>query len=345
MKILLVDDDQQSLDLIEGMLTPQNYEVLKCGDGKAAVEIAKKEKLDLILLDILMPGMSGYETATLIKSQKTVPIIIMVTALRENEDLLKGLESGADEFISKPFRREELLLRVKNMLKLREYQNELEDMVEKRTKKMHKALELAAEAHKEVISRLLLAAEYRDDATGNHVIRVGKYSRIIAFRMNLGVKFFDEIEIISQMHDIGKIGIPDKILLKPDKLNREEFEIMKTHTLIGARILANGTSTLIDMAYKVALTHHERWDGAGYPNGKKGDAIPIEGRIVALADAFDELTSNRPYRKAFSWERSLEIIENEKGTHFDPQVVDAFLKCLEEIGAIYGKFQDFKIPA
>ncbi len=337
MKILLVDDDENYLWLLEKILVPHGYEILKCKDGESALKTIKNEHVDLVLLDVIMPGMSGFETAKKIKQEKEIPVILL-TALGEKEDLLTGLANGADEFLTKPFLKEELLLRVDNMLKIKGYQNTLEEMVSKRTSELADALSSIRGLNKEILSRLLVAAEYRDDDTGNHIVRVGKYSEIVADCLLLEPKFRELIGAAAPMHDIGKIAIPDSILLKPGRLTPHEHELMKTHTTIGASILKESKFPMMVMACEIALNHHERWDGHGYPGGLCAEQIPLTGRIVAIADVFDALTSRRPYKEPFSWERSMDIIMSERGKTFDPCVVDSFAKGTERLRAVYDEY-------
>jgi len=212
--------------------------------------------------------------------------------------------------------------------------------VEERTKNLSEALRKLNIVNKEVMHRLLVAAEYRDDNTGKHVTRVGKYSRIIAEGLGLDKEYIELIQQTAPMHDIGKIGVSDLILNKPDKLTFEEFEIMKTHVIIGTRIIEKGESPLIETAYDIILHHHEKWTGQGYPNSKKGKDIPLSGRIVALADVFDALTSARPYKPGFAWDKSVSIIKEEREKHFDPDVTDAFLNNQEKIKTVYDQYTD-----
>ncbi|MEK7448681.1 MAG: HD domain-containing phosphohydrolase [Planctomycetota bacterium] len=339
MTILIVDDQTENLDLLENILVPHGYRIIKAGDGPTAMAMTEKHPIDLILLDVVMPGMNGFEVARKIKSQKNIPIIFLTT-LTERNDLIKGLESGADEFLSKPFFFEELLLRIKNILKIKEYQNTLEAKVEERTKQLGKAFDELLMVNNEMVKRLLVATEFRDDETGQHIIRVGKYSRLIGKRLNLESSYLNLLEQAAPCHDIGKIGIPDKILLKPGKLTLEEFEEMKKHTVIGGHILEGSKFSLVKMAQEIALTHHEKWDGSGYPHGLKDENIPMSGRITAVCDVFDALTSKRPYKPPFSWDKSLAIIKEETGRHFDPNAVEAFFKTLDQIKQIYDEYKE-----
>jgi putative two-component system response regulator len=340
MKILIADDIPENLDLLETLLITEGHEVIRRDDGRAALKAFEQDdNIDLALLDVMMPGLTGYELTKKIKERKPIPVILL-TGLKKEEDIIKGLECGADEFLNKPFVREELVLRIRNILQLKEYQNDLETTVQKRTGQLSEALRNSSALNREMIYRLLAAAECRNDASAKHIIRIGKYSRITARNLGFNGELIAIVEDAASMHDIGKIGIPDKILLKPGKLTIDEFEVIKSHTTIGAAILEDSEFPLLNMSYEIAFTHHERWDGTGYPAGLKGNDIPIIGRVVALADVFDALTSRRPYKPAYTWEKSLEIIQEESGTHFDPAVVSAFLTGLKDIKQIYEDFYD-----
>jgi len=264
------------------------------------------------------------------------------------DNKIKGFESGADEYITKPYEKNELLLRVKNMLKvkryhdlLRDYSNILENEVIEKTKKLQEAYKKLDAAYLELIHRLGRAAEYRDDETGEHTKRVGKMCALMAEAMDFEDTFKKNIEYASPLHDLGKIGIPDNILLKPGRLTKEEMEVIKKHTIIGADILSGSSHPIIAMAETIALTHHERWDGKGYPRGLKGEEIPIEGRICAIVDFFDACTSERVYRPAMDVEKVVDIIKSEKGKHFDPELVEVFLENLDRF--VETKFNFSKI--
>jgi len=339
MKILIADSNQGNTKLLEAILAGKGYEVIKARNGEDVLKILEKGNIDLILLDIMIPGFSGFELARRIKEKKQIPLVL-ITDSREKEDIIEGFHSGVDEYLFKPFVKEELLVRIKNILKVREYQDTLEGVIREKTESLRKVLQKLNTANKEVMHRLLVAAEYRDDDTGRHVTRVGKYSRIIAEGLGLDGDYLDLIEQAAPMHDIGKIGVSDLILHKPGELTFEEFEIMKSHVIIGMRILEKSESPLIEIASDIILNHHERWDGKGYPNGLRGNDIPLSGRIVALADVFDAITTRRPYKPAFSWDESIRIINEEKGRHFDPAVVNAFLNSHAEIRNVYMEFAD-----
>ena len=339
-KILVVDDQKANRELVKTALGELGYEIVEAENGQEAVEIAKKEKPDIILMDIAMPVMNGIEACRKLKSDlETFDIpIVMVTALGDLQYKLEGFKAGADEFITKPYDKGELVLRVRNLLKLKKYSDLLKDYneilereVEERTKELRKAYKRLDLAYLELIQRLGRAAEYRDDETGEHTRRVGRMCEILTRALGLDDKTCRHIRYATPMHDIGKIGIPDRILLKPGKLTPEEFEVMKRHTLIGADILGGSDYPIMEMAERVALTHHERWDGKGYPLGLKEEEIPIEGRICSVVDFFDACTSGRVYRPAMDVDVVLDMLKKERGKAFDPRVVDVFFSVVDEI--------------
>jgi len=348
-KILVVDDEPINRRVMEAMLVPMGHTVALAADGKEALKKAAEVSPDLILLDVMMPGMDGFEVTRLLKDDpayRDIPVVI-VTALREVEDRVQALEAGADDFLTKPVDKSELRARVRSLLKVKayhdhmlNYQRELEREVAARTVDLKNALSRVRSASLDTIFRLSRAAEYRDEDTGSHITRMSNYSAVLARHMGLGEKVAENVLYAAPMHDVGKIGIPDHILLKPGKLDDDEWVVMKTHTTIGGRILAGADSIFLRLGEVVAMTHHERWDGSGYPRGLKGKQIPLVGRIVAIADVFDALTSRRPYKEPFSVDRSLEIIKQGRDAHFDPEVVDAFMERLEDILTIRRRYQD-----
>jgi putative two-component system response regulator len=297
-------------------------------DSREVLSIFTSLRPDLLLLDLMMPHISGFEVMErlrpLISTADYLPILVL-TADATPEVKRQALAAGAMDFLTKPFDTAEVLLRINNLLKTRmlhlqlcEQNHILDDKVRERTLRLE-------EAQLEILERLAAAAEYRDDATGKHTKRVGQISGMIAYALQHPAA---EVELIRQaapLHDVGKIGIPDSILLKPGKLTCDEFDMMKTHTTIGAGMLANGRSALIQMAECIALSHHERWDGTGYPGRIKGEEIPLVGRIVTLADVFDALTHERPYKAAWPVQEALAEIERQSGQQFDPRVAAAFL--------------------
>ncbi len=355
-----MDDDEEILELFVEFLKSLGCDVIAAKDGTTGLKLARERLPDLILLDVMMPGLTGFEVCEKLKKDpKTRDIpVVMITALGEVEDRVKALEAGADDFLTKPVAFPELKARVKSLLEVKAYRDhlkrhkeELEREVRRKTKELQKALNALREAHQqikelslEVIFRLARAAEYRDEHTGEHIQRMAHYSAVIARRLGLNEEVIESILYAAPLHDIGKIGIPDSILLKPEKLEPKEWEIMKKHTEIGAEILKGTKSGFVRLGEIIALYHHERWDGTGYPYGLKGTQIPLAARIVAIADVFDALTSDRPYRRALSEEEAFKIIEEGAGTHFDPKIVEVFLKAREEILEIKYIFSDTERP-
>lgn len=341
--ILVVDDQLQNIELLEAFLAPQGYYMLRANSGDAALSTLKEVAVDLILLDVMMPGMDGFEVTRRVRENpalRQLPIVL-VTALRDKDDHLKGVEAGCDDFISKPVDKIELLARVRALLKVKAYhdlidayQQQLESEIATRTQELHQSLADTKAASLEIIHRLSSASESRDASTGRHICRMSHYSAVIARQMELSN---DQVELVlyaAPMHDLGKIGIPDRILLKPARLSPLEWEIMKKHTLIGADILKDSDIELLRVGELIARTHHEKWDGSGYPAGLRGVEIPLYGRIVAVADVFDAMTSARPYKEAIGVDATLDTIRAGRGNHFDPDIVDAFCGAFDEIRAI-----------
>ena len=338
--ILIIDDQAQNIELLEAYLAPECFEIIKAFNGKDALDIIAANQIDLVLLDIIMPGMDGFEVIRRVRQgdkNRLLPIIL-VTALREKEDRVKGIEAGCDDFISKPVDKLELLARVRSLLKVKayndlllNYRTELESEVTARTGQLKQALQKIKNASLDTIYRLSMASEYKDEETGAHIKRVSRYSAAVARKMGMDENTVETILYAAPMHDLGKIGIPDQILMKPGTLDQAEWKIIKFHTIIGAKILHGADAEFIKLGEVIALSHHEKWDGSGYPNGEKGAQIPIAGRIVAIADVFDALTSKRPYKEAFPIEASLAIVRQGKGSHFDPEVADAFFSIQDEI--------------
>jgi putative two-component system response regulator len=324
--ILIVDDTPENIDLLTAVLDP--YYLTKVAlNGEKALKIAAGEvKPDLILLDIMMPGISGYDVCQRLKrNSDTHPIpVIFVTAMTEMEDERKGLELGAVDYITKPISPAIVLARVRTHLALYDQTRELERMVALRTAELETT-------RRQIIRRLGRAAEFKDNETGNHVIRMSHFSRLTAQAMGMSSANIDILFHAAPMHDVGKIGIPDNILLKPGKLDELEWEVMRQHPAMGAQIIGDHKDELLQAARSVALTHHEKWDGSGYPHGLKGAEIPIFGRIVAIADVFDALTSERPYKKAWTVEAAVQMIDEGAGRHFDPGLIQPFKSALPEM--------------
>lgn len=343
-KFLIVDDNQMNIDVIQATLLSGGYSnFTSVLDALDIAELIQTHEFDLVLLDVNMPILDGYSVLALFEQHwggLNRPPVIMVTAQADEESRVRALEAGASDYITKPFNRTELLKRVgihlQNWHMKRALQSEnkvLSSEVQARTK----ALE---DAKLEMIYRLGRAAEYRDNETGNHVKRVSMIAQAMAEELGMAADYCDLIAVASPMHDIGKIGVSDTILLKPGKLNDDEYLLMQQHVKIGAEILSNSDSDLLKMAHEIALTHHEKYNGKGYPHGLKAEQIPLSGRIVAIADVFDALTSERPYKKAWSTEQAVALIEREKGEHFDPVLVEAFLKILPKVQLICDQYQE-----
>jgi putative two-component system response regulator len=346
-RILVVDDDERLRSILEDRLSAWGHEVLVAADGEEALAVAQRELPDLILLDVMMPKLDGFSAARALKnSAETSHIpIVMVTALDEVADRVWALDAGADDFLTKPVDPTELRARVQSLLKVKAYndymrhhQEELEAAVAKRTEELRFALDRLEVASLDTIYRLSRAAEYRDPDTGAHVERVSRFAATLARQMGQPAGFNDLVMWATPMHDVGKIGIPDSILLKPGKLDPDEWRIMQTHTEIGARLLSGSDSALLQMAETIARTHHEKWNGRGYPDGLKGEEIPLAGRITAVADAFDTICSKRSYKEAIRPEDAFDIMVSERGHQFDPSVVDAFVSALPELLATIRRF-------
>lgn len=323
--ILVVDDISENIALLSNILS-KNYRVKAANNGPKALKIAYSTIPDLILLDIMMPEMDGIEVCRKLKEDprtRSVPVVF-VTAMGEVEDETRGFEAGAVDYITKPISPPIVLARVKTHLQLYDQNRALEEIVRRRTAELDNS-------RLEIIRRLGLAAEYRDNETGTHVIRMSYYCRAIAKALGMNDREADLILHATPMHDVGKIGIPDKILLKPGRLNPEERKIMEKHAEFGAQIIGKHDNALLRMAYSSALTHHEKWNGSGYPHGLRGESIPLIGRIVAIADVFDALTCKRPYKEAWPVEKAVALIREEAGQHFDPDLVAAFLDNFDAI--------------
>jgi putative two-component system response regulator len=324
--ILVVDDTPDNIDVLTDVLC-DDYRIRVATSGEKALKIVySDEPPDLILLDIMMPGLSGLEICRRLKAnpdRRRIPIIF-VTAMTSVEDEERGLALGAVDYITKPISPPIVRARVRTHLALYDQSRELERMVRQRTEEL-------LTTRQQIIRRLGRAAEFKDNETGNHVLRMSHYARLIANAHGLGEEAANIIFNTAPMHDIGKIGIPDAILLKPGRLDAEEWKVMYQHPVMGAEIIGKHDNELLESARIIALSHHEKWDGSGYPRGLKGEDIPLEGRIVAIADVFDALLSQRPYKAAFSVERSLQLMDADSGRHFDPVLLEAFHRALPEI--------------
>ncbi|MFL9926794.1 two-component system response regulator [Herbaspirillum lusitanum] len=320
--ILLVDDEPTNLQVLKHTLQDE-YRLLFAKDGEKALQLTRTEKVDLILLDVMMPGMSGYDVCRALKADTATQAtpIIFVTALNQVSDEQMGFDLGAVDYITKPVSPVIVKARVKNQLSLVQ-------------------LDVMKQTRLQVVQCLGMAAEYKDNETGMHVIRMSHYSQRLALRAGYSEAMAEELLHAAPMHDVGKIGIPDAILQKPGKLEPEEWYIMQQHARIGAAIIGEHSSGLLNTARMIALYHHEKWDGSGYPHGLAGLDIPLAARIIAIADVFDALTSERPYKSAWTVEDAIALIQRESGKHFDPALVEVFMQCLPELIEIKERWRD-----
>ena len=348
--ILIVDDKMENISLLEMLLSFAGYKnVQSTTDSRNVKSLYQDNDFDLILLDIRMPHLDGFQVMEQLSDDikgDYLPVLVL-TAENDMEIRLKALKEGAKDFVSKPFDQTEVLNRISNMLEVRFLYNErarqneiLEARVHERTLELQERNEELKNTRLEIIRRLGRAGEYRDNETGMHVLRMSKSCQRLAIAAGLTEDHAEMILHASPMHDVGKIGIPDAILLKPGKLDREEFEIMKTHVEIGGDIIGDQDIKLMQLAKIIALTHHEKWDGSGYPKGIKGEDIPIEGRIAAVCDVFDALTSDRPYKKSWPIEEATAFINEQSGKHFDPNLVPLFNEVLSDILKIREDYAD-----
>ncbi|MBF0429055.1 MAG: response regulator [Magnetococcales bacterium] len=340
--ILVVDDIPENLDVMKGILAPY-YRVQIATNGRLAIKVAlSTSKPDLILMDIMMPEMDGYEACRFLKrDERTRDIpILFVTAKSEVEDETQGFALGAEDYLVKPVSPPIVLARVKTHLALHDQKKLLADQVAIRTAQLQiRNMELE-ETRVEVIRQLGRAADYRDNETGMHIMRMSHFVHLLAVKSGLSAPEAELMRVAAQMHDLGKIGIPDHILLKPGKLTEEEFKIMKTHAAMGWEIIGKQSAEILNLGALIALTHHEKWNGRGYPRGLQGEEIPLAGRITAIADVFDALTSARPYKKPWSMEDAMAMIVEEFGGHFDPRLAAIFVKCRPEIIDIMERYQE-----
>lgn len=332
-RILVIDDNPDNSKLVKQFLEWAGYQnVQAVNDPEVGIQMVGEEPPDLLLLDLHMPKIDGYQVLTKVRSQPQqgdeLPILVF-TADTSPEARQKALNLGASDFLTKPGDAIEIILRVRNFLRTRQMHLALQDANRSLSGKVQEQTEELIEARSEALQSLARAAEYRDDATGEHAQRVGEISAEIARQMGMNEQKVEMIRLAAPLHDLGKIGIPDAVLLRPARLNEEEMAVMRRHSAIGAAILDDAKSPIMRMAREIALSHHERWDGTGYPDGLKGEAIPLTARIVAVADVFDALTHDRIYKEAWSVAQAREEIVKNSGTHFDPIVVDALIQVLD----------------
>lgn len=361
-RVMIVDDEPVNIKVVRRYLQLAGYQhFITLNDPSGAMDLMRREKPDVLLLDVVMPQISGLDILQSLRADADLchtPTLIL-TASTDAQTKLTALDRGATDFLAKPVDPNELLPRIRNALlvkahhdHLTSYSERLEDEVRLRTAELE-----ASRLH--IIHCLARAGEHRDDCTGQHVLRVGRYAGLIARGMGQSDAFVRMIELAAQLHDVGKIGIPDAIMLKPGKLDAAEYRLMQEHCTVGCSIIAPALgqgsasdaaapgSPLLRMAANIASSHHERWDGGGYPLGLMGETIPLEGRITSVADVFDALTSARPYKPAFTSDQSVSMIRQGRGTQFDPAVVDAFLAVFAEITAAQALLSDAaaQVPA
>ncbi len=353
-RILIVDDEEGIRRLLGYMLQAQGYETVLASDARDARVKLAEQPFALILCDVNMPGESGMDLVRDILQQYPHTAVIMVTGLDSSVLANAALEIGVFGYIVKPFESNKVMIDVANALRRRKLELEnrlhrenLEDVVRTRTMALQQALEWLERSEKELrlsreetIHRLAIAAEYRDSATAQHIQRMSHYCELLARKYGLPAERCDLIRAASPMHDIGKIGTPDNVLLKPGKFTPEEFDVISQHAEIGYHILSGSDAEILKVAASIAWTHHERWDGSGYPRKLKGEDIPIEGRIAAIADAFDALTTQRVYKPAFTLDHAVELMNKHRGTHFDPELLDIFFASRDEIQHIYDQYGD-----
>lgn len=341
--ILVVDDEEYLRRLVMRLLTEQGYACAQAASAPEALDMLGSHEFSLVVSDIMMPGMSGVELLAAVKQRHPAVAMIMLTGVDNTDIAIQALEIGAYGYIIKPYQANELLINVANALRRRnlemlrdEYEQRLEREVNDRTMEIRKTQE-------EVTIRLVTAAEYRDEETGAHIKRMGHYAALLAQSLEWDARAVEDMRLAAPMHDIGKIGIPDGILMKPGKLTNEEFELIKVHTTIGAQILHGSEFPVLRMAYEIALSHHEHIDGSGYPQGLRGAAIPLAARIVAVCDVFDALTTNRVYRLALPEDQALAIMREDQGRQFDEDIFARFLTLLPKFYAIRRAFIDSEV--
>lgn len=364
-KVMIIDDEELVIRVVRRFLTADGYHnFIGITNSRTAIECIDRENPDVVLIDINMPHISGLD---LLKSRQEsgrfglIPFIVL-SANSDREVKQEALKLGATDFLGKPVDPNDLIARVQNSLTIKRHFDMLSSQAEKLEQQVRERTQMLERSREQIIHCLARAAEFRDNETGEHVIRVGKFSAVIAEELGFDNDYCRKIELAAQLHDVGKIGIPDSILLNPGKLTGEEFDIMKTHcslgtnimkpladdeeervrqhSTIGASIIDGTDSPMLQMAVEITRSHHEKWDGTGYPLGIREENIPIAGRIVCVADVFDALASERPYKPKFSFKKCLEIMISERGTRFDPRVLDAFFKRLPDIERIRRDFQD-----
>jgi putative two-component system response regulator len=344
-KILIADDDPVLRKYLSAVLEKQDYQYATAANGIEAIEKVTADSPDLILLDVMMPEMDGLEVCKKLKdnpSTRRIPVVL-ITGSTDRELRIKGLSAGANDFLTKPIDRPELIARIRNLLRIKEFEDFLNNHNEMLKREVEEKIGQIREGYIDTIIRLTTVAEYKDEETAAHIRRVGHYCKHMAKHLGWSEEEQETILYASPMHDIGKVGIPLEILLKSSKLTPEEFALVKTHTLIGADILHDSKSKYLQMAETIALTHHERWDGTGYPRGLRGGEIPLAGRIMNIADQYDALRSRRPYKSSLDHGMAVKIIVEGDGRtspeHFDPDLRKAFVELIPVFKDIFEKLE------
>jgi putative two-component system response regulator len=352
--ILIVDDEPQVREAVRRSLERRGHRVAEAANVASARHLVADVAVDLVLADINMPGESGIELVRHIAANSPGTAVIMMTAIDDPGIAEEALALGASGYLVKPFHPNEVVIAVASGLRRRDLElarhhhiNELETKLVGRTTALRQALQrlettetTAHLAERETVDRLAMALTLRSEETGGHIERMSRYAAVLSRRLETPLWSDDEIRLASMLHDVGKIGVPDSILLKPGPLTDDEFEVIKRHPALGQALLSDGHSQVLILGAQIALTHHERWDGTGYPSGLAADNIPLAGRIAAIADVFDALTSDRVYRAALPIEHAIQVMLDQRGRHFDPDLLDLLLASTEELGVIRSKYPD-----
>ncbi|GAB6042699.1 HD domain-containing phosphohydrolase [Endothiovibrio diazotrophicus] len=342
-RVLIVDDTPKNIQLVASILEPAGYDLSYALDGEEALTLAERDPFELILLDVMMPGMDGFQLCRRLKSRPGINLttpVIFLTAHTESDRVADAFSVGGVDYISKPFNDTELLSRVTTHIRLKSYEDHLQRIIETKLTEIDHLSREIEETQREVIFTLGAVSETRSHETGLHVKRVAEYSRLLGELAGLDGALVERIKSASPMHDIGKVGIPDRILHKPGRLTDEEWTIMQTHARLGHEMLRHSNRPILKCAAVIALEHHERWDGDGYPCGLRGEEISIEGRVTAIADVFDALSHDRCYKPAWPMERVVNHFHEGRGQHFDPRLADLFLAHVERFIEIRETFRD-----